>query len=194
MEGIGCSLTFAAAIDEEGNEVRSLLLLLPMNIESQIKTLEQKVEALVSDKPGFFLVEVRISATNNIKVFIDADNGISIDGLVQCNRSLYKQIEESGLFPGGDFSLEVSSPGLDEPIKLHRQYVKNIGRNVEVIGKDGRKTEGKLLSITETEIIVEEEKARLTGKVGQGKGKKKEWIRHNIPFENIKSTKIQIRF
>ncbi len=156
-----------------------------MNLESQIKALEQKVETLISGKPGFFLVEVKISAAGNILVFIDADQGISIDELVQCNRSLYKQIEESGLFPGNNFSLEVSSPGLDEPLKLHRQYLKNIGRSVEVTRKDGIKTIGKLISVTETEIIIEEEK---------GKGEKKEWVKYNISFDNIKSTKIQIRF
>ena len=115
-----------------------------MNLESQIKALEQKVETLISGKPGFFLVEVKISAAGNILVFIDADQGISIDELVQCNRSLYKQIEESGLFPGNNFSLEVSSPGLDEPLKLHRQYLKNIGRSVEVTRKDGIKTDRKI--------------------------------------------------
>lgn len=156
-----------------------------MNLETQIKALEQKVEALIKDKPGFFLVEVRVSATNEIKVFIDADQGINIDELVQCNRSLYKQIEESALFPGNNFSLEVSSSGLDESLKLHRQYIKNIDRNVEVICKNGIKTEGKLLSKTETEIIIEEIK---------GKGKKAEWIKHTIPLEDIKSTKIQIEF
>ena len=48
------------------------------------------------------------------------------------------------------FHLEVSSPGLDEPLKLHRQYLKNIGRKVEVLLKDGRKIEGKLLEVNET--------------------------------------------
>jgi ribosome maturation factor RimP len=113
---------------------------------------------------------------------------------VQYNRRLYKNIEESSFFPGGDFSLEVSSPGLDEPLKLHRQYLKNVGRDVEVIRKDGIKTEGKLLSATEAEIVIEEEKARLNDKVGQGKNKKKEIVTHTVPFDNIKATKIQIKF
>jgi ribosome maturation factor RimP len=81
--------------------------------------------------------------------------------------------------------LEVSSPGLDEPLKLRRQYLKNIGRGVEVTRIDGEKNEGKLLQVGETEIVVEEEK---------GKGKKKELVQHTIPFDNIKSTKIQIKF
>lgn len=156
-----------------------------MNIEDQIHALEQKVEKLISGEPGVFLVEIRIKPTNNVKVFIDADNGVNIDKLVQYNRRLYKDIEESGFFPGGDFSLEVSSPGLDEPLKLHRQYLKNIGRHVEVTRKDGIKNEGKLLSATETEIVVEEEK---------GKNKKKEIIMHTISFSEIKTTTVQVKF
>jgi ribosome maturation factor RimP len=156
-----------------------------MNSESQIKALEQKVEALIAPEPGFFLVDLRIKPTNNIKVFIDADQGISIEKLVQLNRRLYKEIEESQFFPSGDFSLEVSSPGLDEPLKMHRQYRKNLGRLVEVLLTDGVKKEGKLVELDEEAIRLEEEK---------GKGKKKEIVQHTIPFDQIKTTKIQIKF
>ena len=156
-----------------------------MNSEGQIQALEQQINGLIQADPDVFLVEVRIKPTNNVKVFLDADNGMSIDRLIQYNRRLYKEIEESGFFPGGDFSLEVSSPGLDEPLKLHRQYRKNEGRYVEVLLQDGVKHEGKLVTAGETEIVVEEEK---------GKGKKKETIVHTIPFSNIKTTKIQIKF
>ena len=169
----------------EGNEDRSLLLLYPMNTEPQIQALERKMEALISAEPGLFLVEVKIKPTNNIKVFIDGDQGVSIEKLVQFNRKLYKEIEENNLFPNGDFSLEVSSPGLEEPLKLHRQYVKNIGRFVEVTETEGDKKEGKLVSATEQAIILEEQK---------GKGKKIEIVQYTIPFENIKTTKIQIKF
>lgn len=169
----------------EGNEVRSLLLFCTMNPEPQIQPIKERVEALISNEPDLFLVEIRIKPTNNIKIFIDGDKGVSIERLVQLNRKLYKQIEEEGMFPGGDFSLEISSPGLDEPLKLHRQYLKNIGRPVEVLQKDGIKTEGKLMAVTEKEIIAEEQK---------GKGKKMEIVMHTIPFENIKATKIQIKF
>lgn len=169
----------------EGNEVRSLLLFCNMISEPQIQAIKDKVEALIGTEPELFLVEIRVKPTNNIKVFIDGDRGVSIDKLVQYNRRLYKQIEEEGMFPGGDFSLELSSPGLDEPLKLHRQYVKNIGRQVEIIKNDGIKLEGKLLSVTENEITIEEQR---------GKAKKMEIIQHTIPFENIKTTRIQIKF
>jgi ribosome maturation factor RimP len=155
-----------------------------MNTESQVRIIETKITELLAEEPGYFLVEVSIRPTNNFKVFVDADQGASIDLLSRLNRALYKWLEEC-FFPNGDFSIEVSSPGLDEPLKLHRQYVKNIGRPVEVVLKDGIKKEGKLIGVSDTEIVIEEEK---------GKGKKKEITQDNISFENIKTTKIQIKF
>jgi len=154
-----------------------------MNSENQVEVVERKVNELLNELPGYFLVDISIKPTNNIKVFVDADQGAAIDQLSKINRVLYKWVEEN-LFPNGDFSIEVSSPGLDEPLKLERQYLKNIGRFVEVLLKNGIKKEGKLLSVSENEIIVEEEK---------GKGKKKEVIQHSILKEEIKTTKIQIR-
>ena len=151
-------------------------------MENQKIEIESIINELLQDDPSSFLVEVKITAGNNIKVFVDNDNGANIDKLVKLNRSLYKRIEESALFPNGDFALEVSSPGLDEPLKLTRQYIKNIGRDVEVILKDGQKLAGKLLGAYDEEIIIEE-----------SKGKKKEPQQHNITIENIKHTKIQIK-
>lgn len=156
-----------------------------MSIEGQIQGLEQKVKTLIESEPEVFLVEIRIKPTNNVKVFLDADKGMSLDKLIQYNRKLYRDLEESSFFPGGDFSLEVSSPGLDEPLKLKRQYQKNIGRSIEVLRVDGVKNEGKLLTVSDDEIVLEEEK---------GKGKKKELVEHTIPFTNIKTTKVQIKF
>jgi len=176
---------FAAEIDVRRERGRSLLLLYPMNTEVQVHMFEKMVADMISAEPDLFLVEVKIKPTNNIKVYIDGNQGISIDKLVHYNRKLYKKLEEENIFPNGDFSLEVSSPGLDEPLKMHRQYIKNIGRFVEVINKEGVKLEGKLISVTETEIVLKEIK---------GKGKKMETLYHNIPFENIKTTKIQIKF
>jgi ribosome maturation factor RimP len=60
-------------------------------------------------------VEVKIKPTNNIKVFLDGDQGITIEKCIAVNRALYKQLEESGMFPDGDFSLEVHRPGWTNP-------------------------------------------------------------------------------
>jgi ribosome maturation factor RimP len=156
-----------------------------MVIETHIRALETMLNNILLNEPAYFLVEIKIKPVNNIKVFVDGDTGISIEKCVQVNRALYKQIEETNFFNGADFSLEVSSPGLDEPLKLLRQYRKNTGRLVEVLLTDGTKTEGKLTEATEDGIIVEETK---------GKNKKKEIINHTFLFTNIKTTKIQIVF
>jgi len=155
----------------------------PMTNESQVNRISGIIESLLADDPDSFLVEIKVMPGNHIKVFLDGDNGITIDKCVALNRKLYKYLEESDLYPGGDFSLEVSSAGLDEPLKLRRQYKKNINRNVEVIQNDGLKVVGKLMSVTDDGIVVEE-----------FKGKKTESQQHVLSYDNIKSTKIQVVF
>lgn len=156
-----------------------------MQTETQIQALEAKVQQLLEGHPSHFLVEVRIKPTNNIKVFIDADEGMPLSELIQYNRKLYKQIEEEGMYPDGDFSLEVSSPGLDEPLKLNRQFKKNLGRYVEILMLDTTKKEGKLVETNEEGIVLE---------IEEGKGKKKTTKQETVLFNDIKSTKIQIKF
>jgi ribosome maturation factor RimP len=151
--------------------------------ETQVQTISGMTDALLVSDPSSFLVEVRILPGNNIKIFLDGDEGITIEKCVALNRALYKQLEENNFFPNGDFSLEVSSAGLDEPLKFHRQYKKNINRNVEVLLKDGQRFTGKLVSVSENDIVVEE-----------SRGKKKEVITHRFLLENIKSTKVQVVF
>lgn len=154
-----------------------------MNHETQTQAIAQMTETLLESDPGYFLVEAKITAGNHIRLFVDGDNGISIDRCVLLSRSLYKQLEESSFFADGAFSLEVSSPGLDEPLKLFRQYKKNIGRNVEVLLTDGTRVEGKLVAVEEHQIEIEE-----------FMGRKKEVKKHIISLQIVKTTKIQVVF
>lgn len=151
-------------------------------MDSIIKFVTEKIEELL-DNSALFLVDVKIKPTNNIKVFLDGDAGITIDAVSKMNRALYAQIEEAAIFPDGDFSLEVSSPGIDEPLKFFRQYKKNLGRKVEVTLKDETKIIGMLKDATETEVTIEEVI-----------GKKKEVQEKVIPFESILKTIVQISF
>jgi ribosome maturation factor RimP len=143
------------------------------------------LQSLLSADNQYFVVKVSIRPVNHISVFVDGDAGITIEKCVQINRALYKKIVEQGICNDGEFSLEVSSPGVDEPLLLPRQYVKNIGRSVEVEMLDGRKLEGKLLSADETSIQLEEEK---------GKGKKKEINQHFLLIKDIQSTIVKLIF
>lgn len=143
------------------------------------------VDKVLEKEPEYFRVRVKVKPTNNVKVFVDGDNGISIEKCVQFNRQLYKLIENSSLFPSEDFSLEVSSPGVAEPLQLKRQYKKNVNRSVEVVFADGSTKEGKLLQVADEDIIIEQV---------TGKGKKTVSQQLVIPFDNIKTTTVQIKF
>lgn len=154
-------------------------------MDAHVQVIEQMVQEMLAEEPAYFLVEMKIKPTNNIKLFLDGDQGITIEKCIAFNRALYRKIEVANFFPAGDFSLEVSSPGLDEPLKLFRQYKKNIGRPVEVLLKDGQKVTGKMTDVQDAFITVEETR---------GKNKKKEVLLHNFPFDQIKTTKIQTVF
>jgi len=90
-----------------------------------------------------------------------------------------------------DFSLDVSSPGLDQPLKLHRQYVKNLGRDVQLKISGAGKVEGKLVRATESDVtIMIREKRRIDGR------KAKEWVEEELtyPLEELDWTKVQVSF
>lgn len=131
-----------------------------------------------------FIVNLKIKPTNNIKVFLDADSGLSIDKSARINRKLYTLIEESNMFPDGDFSLEVGSPGVDEPLTSVRQYKKNIERTIAVTPNDeGMDRIGILKTVNEDHIVLEEKIP-----------KKKETSIVTIPFTDIKKIVVQIVF
>jgi ribosome maturation factor RimP len=154
-----------------------------MSTETQLDTVKKLLGSLLEG--DIFLVDMKVKPINNIKIYLDADSGLGIEKCIKINRALYKRMEEMGIYPDGDFSLEVSSPGIDEPLKLHRQYVKNSGRNIEVILVDGSRKEGKLINVAETEIMIE---------FTEGKGKKVVVQQLTIPFTEIKQTKVLVKF
>lgn len=153
--------------------------------EDKLQQIQTWLEGILTDYPELFLVSIKVKPTNNFKIFIDGDNGFSIDSCTRINRRLYKAIEESLIYPEGEFSLEVSSPGVTEPLKLHRQYTKNIGRDIEIVFNDDTAKIGTLLTVAEEDIIIEHT---------EGKGKKAIVQQLVIPFTNIKSAIIQIKF
>ena len=155
--------------------------------EAIIQTVEKMLGDLLLPESGDFIVSIYIKPTNNIKIFVDSDGegGMTIEKCVRYNRGLYKQIEESEMFSDGNFSLEVSSPGIGEPLLLNRQYQKNKGRLVEVVFNDDTVKEGKLIEVTGDDVLIEQT---------SGKGKKAETHQFLIPFNNIKSTTVQIQF
>lgn len=116
---------------------------------------------------------------------MDGDEGISIEKCVKFNRQLYKLIEEKGWYPDGEFSLELSSPGIEEPLLLHRQYMRNVGRDLEIVFTDGSIKIGTLIAVTAADILIQST---------EGKGKKAVTQQLLIPFNNIKTATVQIKF
>lgn len=103
---------------------------------------------------NLFLVDVVIKGTDiNQKVLVlaDGDEGISIEQCSAVSRQLGRIIEEEDIITE-KYTLEVSSPGLDFPLTINRQYKKNIGRTLTILLKDGSSVEGKLLKVNEEKI------------------------------------------
>lgn len=151
--------------------------------------LKEKLEGLVtrmlSNEPAYFLVDIKIKPVNNIKVYIDGDQGINIDKCTTFNKQLVKLMEAAHIPENGDFSLELSSPGINEPLKFRRQYLKNIGRQVLVTTVTEKTIQGTLATVQENSIQVI---------VVSGKGKKQISENLEISFDQIKKTIIQVQF
>ncbi len=152
-------------------------------MDTRIAEIIELVNTIIADP--YFLVSGKIKPTNNIKLFVDGDQGITIEHCVKINRQLYKLIEEKAWYPEGEFSLEVSSPGIDEPLILHRQYLKNVGRKVEITFTDTTKKIGTLVSVGDEDLVIEEL---------IGKGKKATTVQNTFQFANIKSIIVQVSF
>ena len=149
-----------------------------------------QIENLISDKLAekeCFLVELVINEGNDISIEIDSFNGVAIADCVEVSKSLEGSLDREE----EDFQLNVSSAGLDKPLRVIGQYEKNIGREVKVVLQDKCKITGELKEVNENDILVEHSfKEKIEGK------KKKQIIvkKELIPFENIKETTIIISF
>jgi ribosome maturation factor RimP len=170
---------------DEGNGGVPFFISRPMTTETKTIEIQKLIEELLEAEPQYFLVRVHVRPINNFSIYVDGDEGVTIDKCVKLNRALYKKIVETGLCEDGAFALEVSSPGVDEPLVLQRQYQKNVGRSLEVVLHEGTPLEGKLVQADEKGIELEEEK---------GKGKKKEVTIHFFLYEQIKSATVKITF
>lgn len=156
-----------------------------MDLNTQI---EEMATSLLT-KPGHFLVEVVISGNRVQKkliVIIDGDNGVTIEDCANLSRSLSNKLDETDLIPE-HYTLEVTTPGVDFPLKLKRQYKKNVGRGFKVTLKDKSVVKGKLVNTLSDSIELEYEEKT-------GKGKKKELKKMDIPFDMIDKAFVQISF
>jgi ribosome maturation factor RimP len=153
-----------------------------MQVENRVIEL---VEEKIADRPDLFIVSVRFLNNGVLEILLDGDNGIAIEDCVQVSRHVGYHLEEENVIDRA-YRLEVSSPGIDSPLLLNRQYEKNVGRDVKVKLLDGTKKDGQLLSVTDSAISIEE-------KVKE-KGKKAVLVQTEIPLDQIKETKVLISF
>ncbi len=143
----------------------------------KIKILELVNNALEgSDK---FLVNLKITPDNRIYVDIDGDNGVTIDDCIELSRAIESQLDRDE----EDFALDVSSAGADQPLKLIRQYRKNVGRDLEVVTIDGERAEGTLEDASDEGIVI-----RTQGTKKQAP----ETLR--FAYRDIKSARVAIKF
>jgi len=150
---------------------------------------KEKVEKLVKEKldDDMFIVDISVSTSNVIHIFVDGFNGITIEQCIAISRNVEHNLDREE----EDFALEVSSPGLTETFKVRQQYIKNEGRDIEVEKTNGEKLKG-LLKISDEEQIVLETSERIKM---EGQKKKQAVItEHSIKYEDIKSAKVVISF
>lgn len=151
--------------------------------------LKEQIRNLVEEKIAgteCFLVDVKVSPSK-IMVYIDSPTGIKVEDCIEVNRFLQQQLEDGNVLEHHE--LEVSSPGMDEPLKVLQQYQKRIGKEVSVITFDGLKHTGILKSASGQEIEIEE---TVTKKVSGKKEKSIQTI--HLPFTQIKETKVVFSF
>lgn len=156
--------------------------------------IEEKIADLLEEKfqeeafKDCFLIEIKLHEHNKLDVFIDSDSGITFEKCRSVSRYLESYLDTEGWL-GAKYVLEVSSPGVRRPLKLKRQYRKNIGRKVEVSLLEGKAQTGVLTAVDENQITLE---AKV--RIKEGKKKKTSLVQTQIPFDNIKKTIVKISF
>ena len=154
-----------------------------MELADRIKEI---AESHLKTKSHFIVDVISKGVTGKTKflILLDGDEGINIDDCAELSRKVAAEVELEDLIEYA-YVLEVSSPGLEHPIKLHRQYAKNIGRSLAFWMKDGSEFKGELVKVESAAIEVLKEK-----KVQ----KKKEVEQINISLNEIEKAKVLVSF
>lgn len=121
-----------------------------------------KIHDLVATHhPDAFIVDVKMKRIqrDNLVIRVDTDLGINLDECREISRTIGRWLDEEEPFEY-EYNLEVTSPGLGEPLLLPRQYKKEIGRKFKVILLEGAVFEGKLTAASETDFTIELEKPK----------------------------------
>lgn len=153
-------------------------------------TFKEKVSELLNagleEKPSIFLIDLTITDAFKIIVTLDGDNGVTLQDCIDISRAIEHNLDREEQ----DFSLEVASGGVSAPLKLVRQYKKNIGRTLQV------KTATEIITAelvdANDEFITLAWTAREPKKIGKGKETVEK--RQGLPYTDIKEAIVTITF
>ena len=151
------------------------------------KKVETLLNQFLEERKDLFLVELKISAGDDIVVILDGDSSVSIQDCLDASRAIENHLDRDE----HDFSLQVMSAGLSEPLYFPRQFRKNIGRNLEVLLNSDEKLEGELKNADDEKIILTR-KYRKPKEVGKGKVDVVEDV--EISYPEIRKALVVIKF
>ena len=155
-----------------------------MEFKAQI---EQLLNDFLAEREDLFLIEIKFSATDHIRVILDGDNGVTLQDCLDASRAIENNMDRDE----HDFSMEVMSAGLSEPLNSPRRYRKNIGRSLELLMNDASEIEGELIKVGEDSITLIL-KYRKPKEIGKGKVDVVE--EREIPYSDIKKALVAIQF
>lgn len=154
----------------------------------ELKTrVEELLQAFLQTRPDLFLVDLKVSVASDITIILDGDQGVSIQDCLDASRAIEFNIDREEQ----DFSLQVMSAGLSEPLALPRQFQKNIGRDLEILLDDATKIQGELASVDDEKITLVL-RYRKPKEIGKGKVDVEE--EREIPYSEIKKALVVIKF
>ncbi len=145
------------------------------------------VAEALEENEELFLIELTFSGDNKILVEVDGDNGLTLKECMRISRHIDQNLDREE----EDFGLEVTSPDVANPLKVLRQYKKNIGRILSVKTNDNIAIEGTLVDVNENKISLEW-KAREPKAIGKGKITVDKTA--EIDYSNIQEAKVKIIF
>lgn len=144
------------------------------------------VEEWLQDKE-YFLVDIEVSPDDKIVVEIDHVDGVWIEDCVELSRYIESRLSRDE----EDYELEVGSAGLGQPFKVPQQYINFIGKEVEVLDRDGKKVQGTLKSVDGNDFVVAvDEKVKIEGKIRP----EIQSVDHAFQMDQVKYTKYLISF
>jgi len=156
---------------------------------------EKHIQTLIEEKlanSDVFLVECRVKTDNKIRVFIDSERGVSIEDCIALSRHIEGNLDRDK----EDFALDVSSAGLDLPLRIPRQFKKNIGRSVHVVMNDGAEIKGEITDATDDffTVLPETKKRRTGASLTKKQAETEPQQPISINYIEQKSTKIILTF